>query len=122
MMDYQVLFNGVLLLGLIVIDLILGSVGSFFQKEFDKVKFFQGIAKAFTVSLCACGVIYISSLTPDIIVINIAGQNTNLLTATQLLIFGGYGKYAVDVIVKLTGFINGKYKAEEIKSVDLNLK
>jgi len=118
MMDYQVLFYGILLLGLIVIDIILGSVGSFFQKKFDKVKFFQGIAKGLTVSLCACGVIYIASLTPDIIVVNIGGKDTNLLTATQLLIFGGYGKYAVDVIAKLTGFINGKYKVEEIKSIE----
>lgn len=117
-MDYQVLFYGLLLLGLISIDIVLGSVGSFFQKKFDKVKFFQGIAKGFTVSLCACGVIYIASLTPDILVVNIGGQNTNLLNATQLLIFGGYGKYAVDVVSKLTGFINGKYKVDEIKGVD----
>lgn len=115
-----ILILGVSLLGLVIINIILGSISSFFQQQFDKVKFIQGIIKGLVVVLCFVGVIEIAQLTPNIFVINIDGKDLSLLNATYLLMLWGYYYYGKQVYVKLVDFISGN-KITNIQDIVSNV-
>jgi hypothetical protein len=112
MFDQQILVLGASLLGLVIINIILGSVTGLFQQQFDKVKFFYGILKGIIVTACFIGVCYIGKLTPDIIVINVNGQDVSLYDGTYMLMMGSYVWYGKEVLVKLSGFVKGDYKVD----------
>jgi len=118
MFDQSILTLGGSLLILICVNIILGSVGSLFQKQFDKTKLFQGIIKGLVVTACFVAVIYVGKLTPNIIVINVNGINVDLSTATHMLMLSSYIFYGKEVLVKLSSFVSGKYKTEEIVTVE----
>ena len=113
-MDQSILYLGISLLALVTINIILGSVSSLFQQQFDKTKLFQGIIKGLVVTACFVAVIYVGKLTPNIIVINVNGINVDLFTATHMLMLSSYIFYGKEVLVKLSSFVSGKYKTEEI--------
>jgi len=113
-MDMQILYLGLSLISLIVINIVLGSVTSIFQKQFDKTKLFQGVIKGLVVTACFVAVIYVGKLTPNIIVINVNGINVDLFTATHMLMLSSYIFYGKEVLIKLSSFVSGKYKTEEI--------
>jgi len=113
-MDQNILYLGISLLALITINIILGSISSLFQKQFDKTKLFQGIIKGLVVTACFVSVIYVGKLTPNIIVINVNGINVDLFTATHMLMLSSYIFYGKEVLVKLSSFVSGKYKIDEI--------
>ena len=117
-MDQNILYLGISLLTLVTINIILGSVSSLFQKQFDKTKLFQGIIKGVVVTACFVAVIYVGKLTPNIIVINVNGINVDLFTATHMLMLSSYIFYGKEVLVKLSSFVSGKYKTEEIATVE----
>jgi len=117
-MDIQTLYLGASLLGLVIINIVLGSISSLFQKQFDKVKFWQGVLKGLIVIFCFVGVVFIGRLNPNVIVINVNGQDVSLLTGTYMLMLGSYIFYGKEVLVKLSSFISGKYKIDENKEVE----
>jgi len=118
MFDQSILTLGGGLLILICVNIILGSVSSLFQKQFDKTKLFQGIIKGLVVTACFVAVIYVGKLTPNIIVINVNGINVDLFTATHMLMLSSYIFYGKEVLIKLSSFVSGKYKTEEIVIVE----
>jgi len=113
-MDQNILYLGISLLALVTINIILGSISSLFQQQFDKTKLFQGIIKGLVVTACFVAVIYVGKLTPNIIVINVNGINVDLFTATHMLMLSSYIFYGKEVLIKLSSFVSGKYKTEEI--------
>lgn len=115
MIDQNTLVLGGSLLGLVCINIILGSVTSFFQQEFDKRKFWVGMLKGLIVTLSFVGVCVIGKLTPEIIVINVNGQDVSLYDGTYLLMMGSYVYYGKEVLVKLSGFVQGKFNVGENK-------
>jgi len=117
-MDQNILYLGISLLALVAINIILGSISSLFQKQFDKTKLIQGIIKGIIVTGCFVAVIYVGKLTPNIIVINVNGINVDLFTATHMLMLSSYIFYGKEVLVKLSSFVSGKYKTEEIVTTD----
>jgi len=110
--DFQILYLGVGLMGLIVINILLGSIDSILQRKFDKRKFFNGTIKGLIVSVSFIGVYYVGVLVPNI-TINISGQELTLVMAVSLLMTAGFSWYAVEVIGKLAKFVNAKVKGVE---------
>jgi len=117
-MDTQTYYIGISLLSLVIINIILGSISSIFTKQFDKVKFIQGIIKGLIIVGCFIGVIYVGKLTPNIIVINIDGKDVNLGVATYLIMLSGYLYYGKEVLIKLGSFIKGDYKIMDIVPIE----
>lgn len=112
-LDSNIITLGGSLLGLVCINIILGSITSFFNQQFDKRKFWVGLLKGAIVTVSFVGVCYIGKLTPDIIVINVNGQDVSLYDGTYLLILSSYLWYSKEVLIKLSSFVGGKYKVDE---------
>ena len=110
MIDQNTLYLGISLLVLATLNIILGSVSSLFKKEFNITKFWQGIAKSLIVVFCFISVVLVGQLLPNILLINIDGNEVNLANATYLLMLSGYIFYGKEVLVKLSGFIKGNFK------------
>jgi len=117
-MDYNVFNLGLSLLILTIINIVLGSITSIFNQQFDKIKFIKGIIKALIVVLSFVGVIYVGSLNENILMVNVDGNQVNLSNATYLLMMSGYLYYGKEVLVKLSSFVSGKYKIDENKEVE----
>jgi len=114
MIDQNTILLGGSLLGLIILNIILGSVNSFFIKQFDKTKLWQGIFKGIIVSssfICVC---FIGQLNPNILLVSVDGKEINLSNATYLLMMSGYLYYGKEVLVKLSSFISGKFKIDGV--------
>jgi mannose/fructose/N-acetylgalactosamine-specific phosphotransferase system component IID len=116
LIDQQTLVLGGSLLGLVIINIILGSITSWFKQQFDKAKFWQGLLKGVVVTASFVGVCYIGRLTPNIIVINVNGQDVSLYDGTYLLMLSSYLWYSKECLVKLSSFVSGKYKIDENKT------
>ncbi len=106
-LDFQMLYLGLGLLGLVLINILLGSIDGFLQKQFDKVKLINGIIKGSIVTVSFIGVYLIGNLVPDI-TIEINGQEMTLLMAINVIILGGFAYYAKEVLTKLASFIGVK--------------
>ena len=111
-MEIQILNLSIGLMGLMIINIVLGSVDAIFKKSFDKQRFIQGIIKGVIVTFCFMGTYYIGKLNPDVIVIDVNGQEVNVLTSIYLTILAGFITYAKQVIDKLRMFINGNFEVE----------
>ena len=112
-MDYNIFNLGISLLILVTINITLGSITSIFQQQFDKTLFFQGFIKALIVVISFIGVVYVGSLNPNVIVIQVNDQNVDLYTGTRMLMLVSYIYYGKEVLVKLSGFVKGDYKVKE---------
>ena len=117
-MDYNIFNLGLSLLILALINITLGSITSIFQQQFDKIKFLRGFIKASIIVLSFVGVIYVGSLNPDIVVISVNNQNVDLYTGTKMLMLTGYLFYGKQVLIKLSSFVSGNYKIEEIAKTE----
>jgi len=117
-MDTQVLYLGIALLSLVVINIILGSVTGLFQQQFDKTKLGQGIIKGIIIVGCFISVCYIGKLTPNVVVINVNNIAVDLATATHMLILSSYLWYSKEVLIKLSSFVKGDYKINEITAIE----
>jgi len=114
MIDQNTLLLGGSLLGLIVLNIVLGSVNSFFLKQFDKTKLWQGVFKGIVVSISFICVCFIGQLNPNILLVSVDGKEINLSNATYLLMMSGYLYYGKEVLVKLSSFISGKFKIDGV--------
>lgn len=117
MIDQNTLYLGISLLILICINIVLGSVNGIFQQQFDKVKLGMGVVKGFVVSLCFYLILVVGQLNPNILLVQINDQNVSLSTATYLLMLSGYIYYGKECLIKLSGFVTGKYKINSVTSV-----
>jgi len=106
--DFQILYLGIGLLGLILINILLGSINSFLERKFDKEKFINGIIKGSIVIISFVGVYLIGNIVPDVI-LDINEQEVTLLMAINVIILGGFIWYAKEVLQKLASFINAKF-------------
>jgi len=113
-MDTQTLYLGMALLSLVIINIILGSLTSIFQQQFDKATLWKGILKGLVVTACFVAVVYIGKLTPNIIVVNVNGVDVNLSTATYMLMLSSYIWYGKEVLLKLSGFVGNKFKMNDL--------
>jgi hypothetical protein len=60
------------------------------------------------------GVCVIGKLTPEIIVINVNGQDVSLYDGTYLLMLSSYLWYSKEVLVKLSSFVSGSFKTDNL--------
>lgn len=114
-MDLSIINLGIGLILLMCINIILGSIDSIFKQSFDKKKFNQGLLKSFIIALCTIGMYFVGYLNPNVIAMNVNGQDVNLLTAIYILIMSGFVLYAKQCIEKLSKIILGGKTLDEIK-------
>lgn len=107
-LDYQMIYLAAGLLGLILINILLGSISSFLERKFDLEIFVNGLIKGIIVIVSFAGVYLIGFFVPDIL-IEINGQEFTLLMAVNIIVFGGFVFYAKEVLVKLSAFVNAKF-------------
>lgn len=118
MIDQNTLLLGGSLLTLVIVNILLGSVSSLFQKQFEKVKFFQGICKGLIIVLCFILVLIVGKLNANIVIVNINNQAVDLATATNMLMLSSYAWYGKEVYIKMTSFLNGNYKITEVSKTE----
>ena len=92
---------------LIIVNITLGSFSALFNQAFDWKKLFQGIIKGTIIAICFFATYYAGHLNPDIIAVNVNGEEVNLLTACYLILFSGFVFYAGQVSVKFVSLIKG---------------
>jgi len=92
---------------LIVVNIVLGSFSALFNQAFDKKKLFQGIIKGIIIAFCFFATYYAGFINPDIIAVNVNGEEVNLLTACYLILLSGFVFYATQVSVKFVDLIKG---------------
>ena len=117
-MDVETLYLAVGLIILIITNIVLGSLNALFTNEFDRQKFFRGLAKGSIVVLCFIATYFVGFLNPNIIAININGIEVNVLTGVYFIVLSGYYFYAKQVFDKLSNIVKGDIKIIEKKMSD----
>lgn len=107
-MDQAFLNLTIGLLILIVANIVLGSTDAIFNQKFDVVRFFKGIGKGVLVAGSMVGIYYAGTLNPDIIAVDIGGQQLTILSAINIVVLGAYYLYAKQVFEKLTAILGSK--------------
>lgn len=115
MIDQAFLNLAIGLLILIGVNIVLGSINAIFEKAFDFGKFFKGIGKGVVITGCFIAVYYAGAINPDIIAVNVNGQELTILAAIYATVLLGYYFYAKQVIEKLATLINAK---AAVKAID----
>jgi uncharacterized membrane protein YagU involved in acid resistance len=105
---------GTALLILVISNIILGSLNAWFAKQFNKVKFWQGIVKGFVVTLIAIAVYMAGYLVPEFKIDAFGPEPVNLTTAMLYVVTAGFLWYAKEVLTKLSSIISGKKRIEEL--------
>lgn len=108
-LDFEMLKLGIGLLGLIIINILLGSTDGLLRKEFNKEKFIAGIIKGGIVVVSFLGVYLIGSILVPEITIDINGQQITLLMAVNLILLSAFSIYAYEVLKKLAVFVRAKF-------------
>lgn len=111
--DTAIINLGIGLLGLILINILLGSITSIIEKRFDKAKFIQGLVKGIVVIVSFVGVFAIGVLNPNVLVLSMNGQDVNLITGINLIVLAGYLFYGKQVLTKLSSFVHGNFDVVE---------
>jgi len=115
LMGQQNLLLGGSLLILVICNILLGSISNFFNQQFDKTKFIQGICKGLVIIFVFILILIVGRFNSDIMIIQVNDQNVDLETATKMLMASSYAWYGVEIYKKMTGLLSGKYKDENIK-------
>lgn len=110
--DFQMLYLAIGLLGLILINVLIGSINGFLERKFDKKKFIDGLIKGSVVCVSFVGVYFIGILNPSI-AIEIGDQQLTLLMAVNIVLLSGFGWYGKEVLTKLATFVNAKFNIAE---------
>jgi len=106
--DLQTLYTGIALIIFMAVNIILGGLGALFVQEFNTKILLQGIIKALIVIVCIMLIYIAGLLTVDLAVININGQEVNVLTAIYILIVYAFYHYVREVVNKLSNMLNSK--------------
>lgn len=115
-MDIGTLYLAIGLIILIIVNIVLGSLNALFVDEFDRRKFFIGLAKGAIVVLCFAATYLVGYLNPTIIAVEVNGTEVGVLTAVYLVVLAGYYYYAKQVLEKLAAIIKGDIYTNEKKS------
>jgi glucose uptake protein GlcU len=100
--------NGFVLIGLIVVNIFLGSMDAWINKQFDKEKFIKGIKKGFGITIATLITYNLGQLVPNLLVITSNDVDVNIPTAVGLAITAGVAWYAKEVVVKIKNAIGAK--------------
>lgn len=84
-----------------VCNILMGTSLAHFKKEFDKEKCMEGIYKALVIVLSISCLYLCSFFNPDILVLNVNGQNVNLIQAMEYIFKAGILLYGAKDITKL---------------------
>lgn len=112
--DTTMIHLGVGLLMLIIANIALGSISAIIVCEWDFEKFWRGAVKALVIAAALMAVYYAGYLNPDLIVIDMGGEEVNLMTAVYLLMLSAFGYYAVEVVGKLKNAIISPTPGKEL--------
>lgn len=111
--DIKTLYTAAALLILMSVNIILGSLNAITERNFNRKTLLQGIIKAITIVGCFILVYAAGLLTFDLAIININGEEVNVLTAIYLLLVYAFYHYSKEVISKLRDVIKSKVIIEE---------
>ncbi len=106
--DFQMLNLGIGLIILVCTNILLGSINSLLERKFDKEKFISGLIKGVIVSISFIAVYFVGILNPNIS-IDVVGQQLTLIMAVNVILFGGFGWYGIEVLSKLASFVKAKF-------------
>lgn len=113
--DTQIVNLGIGLLGLILINILLGSITSIIEKKFDKAKLIQGLIKGTIVIISFIGVFVIGLLNPNVLLVSMNGQELNLVSVINAIVLAGFIFYGKQVLSKLSVFVNGNFDIAKVK-------
>ena len=108
LIDLQTAYTGLALIIFMAVNIVLGSLNSLFTQTFNQKILVQGIIKALIVIVCIMLIYVAGLLTVDLAVININGQEVNVLTAIYILIVYAFYHYVREVVIKLQDMLNSK--------------
>jgi len=110
-----------IIIGLICVmisNILLGCSLATIKKEWNKDKFFNGLFKAFFIVI-SCILLYLCSyLNPDVLIINIDGNNLNLIDGMKVIFISGIALYGYNDLIKLKQIFTAKtdFKEEEYEN------
>lgn len=115
LIDIQTLYTGIALIIFMSVNIVLGSLNAIFTQEFNQKILLQGIIKALIVIVCVMLIYIAGLLTVDLAVININGEEVNVLTMIYILIVYAFYHYVKEVVNKLKNMLNSKIDIGEGK-------
>lgn len=105
-----------IIIGLICVmisNILLGCSLATIKKEWNKDKFFNGLFKAFFIVI-SCILLYLCSyLNPDVLIINIDGNNLNLIDGMKAIFIAGIVLYGYNDLIKLKEILGVKTAIKE---------
>ena len=105
------------LLCVMIANILLGSSIAKLKKEWNREKFIEGIFKMIFI-LLGCILMYICScLNPNILVVNLDGNNLNLIDGMNTLFESGIVLYGFKDIIKLKDILSVKTKINELEQI-----
>lgn len=96
------------LLILVGINVALGTLNSWMNGTYDKVKFWNGVKKGGVVALCFAAFYLVGQMNPDIAAITLQERIITVGDAADVIMTSAYVLYAKDVFDKLYKMILGK--------------
>ncbi|MBR0596963.1 phage holin family protein [Sinanaerobacter chloroacetimidivorans] len=99
--------NGLALIGFIGINIFLGSLDAWINKEFQWMKFQKGIVKGIGIIMATFAAYTIGNLIPNVLVMTVNEVDVNITTAIQLTITAGLIWYGKEIVIKLKNAIIG---------------
>lgn len=97
------------LLLLIGANILLGSTNAFMARQFDKTKFINGIIKGSVIAVSIVMVYAAGLLIPNIVIMQIDGQNVTLVMALGMLFVAAIIAYGQEDIGKIATFFKTKF-------------
>lgn len=100
--------NGLVLIGLICVNIFLGSMDAWINNTWDKEKLIKGIKKGFSISVATLATYVLGGFIPDILVMTVNEVEVSLVTAIGLVITAAIAWYGKEVVIKIKNAIGGK--------------
>jgi len=115
LIDMNTVYLGIGLIIFMIVNITLGSIDAVLTNTFDWGKFKRGIIKAIVVLICFILIYIAGAINADVIIINVNGQEVNILTAIYFVIFSGLTWYVKEVLTKLASLVKAQIVIEEKK-------
>ncbi|HZK27852.1 MAG TPA: hypothetical protein VFD00_10000 [Thermoclostridium sp.] len=100
--------NGLVLIGLICVNIFLGSMDAWINNTWDKSKLINGIKKGFSISVATLATYLLGGFIPDVLVMTVNEVEVTLVTAISVAITAGLIWYGKEVVIKIKNAIGGK--------------
>ena len=109
----NILYLAIGLVILVIVNIVLGSMSSWFDGTFDWTKCWHGIVKGGIVILCFALVYLAGYINPSVMAIEISGELVTLAQAVYLIVLAGFIYYAYQVLNKMKNLIGAKIDIAE---------